>query len=493
MNNNSTQPLHHNRSSGLPDRLERWADGPAPTVAPHRWLHSLTRIALIVLREMQLNYLNLRTGALTYALLLSMVPLLAMSTAVVKGLGGGDQLRDIVFSYIDTLEQTAPTVIAGPDQQATTQLAPPAPTPVNSPSAAEPAADLTGHLRAAAARLFDYVDRTSFATLGTFGILGVFLSVILVLSQIEAAMNTIWHVESSRSLLRKIADYLTLMVLLPIAINVALAAGTVLTSESLSGRLDRIIPAAWLQSVLLGGIPILFLTVALYVAYIFFPNTKVKTIPTLIGALLAGTLWFATQNLFIGLQVGVANYNAIYGSFATIPLFLVWIYFGWLFVLLGAEVAYAIQHRASYALQERPSDGVQELSAAFDICATVADRFEDGRGTTIDDLAAASPCYCRDLLTATVDKLAAAGLLHHSGETGALMPSAPPGSFDHRRLISVILGNSPPDTAGGRRTAEVIAAAQAGPQHGESAGPEDATADDRRTDQSPEPPPVSPS
>ncbi|MEE4314798.1 MAG: YihY/virulence factor BrkB family protein [Desulfofustis sp.] len=492
MNNNSTQPLLDNRSSRFPHRLLRWADGPPPTIPPLRWLHSLTRIALIVLREMELNYLNLRTGALTYALLLSMVPLLAMSTAVVKGLGGGDQLRDIVFSYIDTLEQTAPTVIAGPDQQATTQLSPPTSTSADPPPANEPAADLTGHLRAAAARLFDYVDRTSFATLGTFGILGVFLSVILVLSQIEAAMNTIWHVENSRSLLRKIADYLTLMVLLPIAINVALAAGTVLTSKSLSGHLDRIIPAAWMQSLLLGGIPILFLTVALYVAYIFFPNTKVKTVPTLIGALLAGTLWFATQNLFIGLQVGVANYNAIYGSFATIPLFLVWIYFGWLFVLLGAEVAYAIQHRSSYALQERPSDGVQQLSAAFDICATVAGRFEDGRGTTIDDLAAASPCYRRDLLTATVDRLVAAGLLHHSGETGALMPSAPPGSIDHRRLINVIFGSSPPDTTGGRRTAEVIAAAQAGPQHRDPAESGDTPTDDYRTDQSSAPPSISP-
>ncbi len=485
MNDNSTPPLRRRAASRSPHRLVLWADGPAPAAAPLKWLHSLTRIMLIVLREMELNYLNLRTGALTYALLLSMVPLLAMSTAVVKGLGGGDQLRDIVFTYIDTLEQTAPSVRAAPDQVQTRQQPDPDST---SPPDAEPAADLTGHLRAAADRLFDYVDRTSFATLGTFGILGVFLAVILVLSQIEAAMNTIWHVESSRSLLRKIADYLTLMVLLPIAINVALAAGTVLTSKSLSGHLDRLIPATWMQSLLLGGIPILFLTVALYVAYIFFPNTKVKTIPTLIGALLAGTLWFATQNLFIGLQIGVANYNAIYGSFATIPLFLVWIYFGWLFVLLGAEVAYAIQNRASYALQERRNDVVQQLSAAFDICAFIADRFEEGRGTTIDDLAAASPCYRHDLLAATVDDLVAAGLLHHASETGALMPSAPPGSIDHRRLIDVVFGTTPPDTTGGRNTAELIAAAQAAPHREESVSREATTINDGADHWSPETP-----
>jgi len=480
MNDNSTPPPRPRGGSSFPQRLALWADGPAPAGVPLKWLHTLTKIVLIVLRETELNYLNLRTGALTYALLLSMVPLLAMSTAVVKGLGGGDQLRDIVFTYLDTLDQTAPTVLAPPDQaQATQQSAPGSPPP----SDAEPAPDLTSHLRAAADRLFDYVDRTSFATLGTFGILGVFLAVILVLSQIEAAMNAIWHVESSRSLLRKVADYLTLMVLLPIAINVALAAGTVLTSESLSGHLDRLIPAAWMQSLLLGGVPILFLTVALYVVYIFFPNTRVKTIPTLIGALLAGTLWFATQNLFIGLQVGVANYNAIYGSFATIPLFLVWIYFGWLFVLLGAQVAYAIQNRASYPLQKRRNDGAQQLSAAFDICATIADRFEDGRGTTIDDLAAAAPCYHRNLVAATVDDLVAAGLLHHTSETGALMPSAPPGSIDHHRLISIFFGTTPPDTTGGRSTAEVIAAAHAGLQRGDDSASSETITDSRRTDQ----------
>ncbi|MBE0583797.1 MAG: YihY/virulence factor BrkB family protein [Desulfofustis sp.] len=463
-------------------RLTLWADAPAPILRPLKWLHGLTRIVLIVLREMERNHLSLRTGALTYALLLSMVPLLAMSTAVVKGLGGGNQLREIVHTYIDTLEQTAPSVIAAPN------IAPDMVSPetdFDQPDDRTPpdtAVNLTGHLRSAADRLFDYVDRTSFATLGTFGILGVFLSVILVLSQIEAAMNTIWHVADSRSLLRKVADYLTLMVLLPVAINVALAAGTVLTSESLGVHLDRLIPAAWAQSLLLGGIPILFLTVALYVVYIFFPNTRVKTIPTLIGALLAGTLWFATQNLFIGLQIGVANYNAIYGSFATIPLFLVWIYFGWLFVLLGAEVAYAIQNRTSYALRDHATDAALQLSAAFDICTAITERFTDARGTTIDDVAVAHPCYPRGLLEATADTLVAGGLLHHSRETGVLMPSGPPDSFDHHRLISVILGASPPDTAGGRQAASIIAAARTGLQQTDTPG-EDAALPDYRDDQ----------
>lgn len=439
--------------AGSSHRLVIWANNPPPGFTPLRWGHSAVRIIIIVVREMQRNRLSLRTGALTYAMLLSMVPLLAMSTAVVKGLGGGDQLRHIVFAYIDTLDQTA-TPADRPilDHETTAPLI----SPVGPATASS---DLTGHLRAATDRVFDYVDRTSFATLGTFGILGVFLSVILVLGQIETAMNTIWHVKDSRSLLRKIADYLTLMVLLPIAVNVALAAGTVLTSQTLSVQLDRIVPATWIQSLLLGGVPILFLATALYVAYIFFPNTKVGSIPTMIGALIAGSSWFVTQNLFISLQIGVANYNAIYGSFATIPLFLVWIYLGLLFVLLGAQIAYAIQHLHTYQLVPRTHEPSLLLSAAFDICATVETQFDDNHGTTVEDILLSSPCYPRDVVETARDKLIAADLIHHSRESGKMMPSEPSGRFNHQRIIGAILGTDPPDTDGGRKATRVIAAA----------------------------------
>ena len=89
-------------------------------------------------------------------------------------------------------------------------------------------------------------------------------------------------------------------------------------------------------------------------------------IPTFIGALLAGVAWFITQNIYISMQIGVARYNAIYGSFATLPLFLIWIYCGWLFVLLGAQIAYAIQNRNSYRISEAADTPALLLSAAFD-------------------------------------------------------------------------------------------------------------------------------
>jgi membrane protein len=289
--------------------------------------------------------------------------------------------------------------------------------------------------------------------------LGIFLSVILLLGQIETAMNSIWHVQDGRSALRKLTDYLTLMVLLPLALNVALAAGTVLGSESLTGQIDRFIPAAWIKIFLLNGVPILVLSATLFVMYVFFPNTKPKALPTMIGALLAGFLWFAIQNIYISLQVGVSKYNAIYGSFATIPLFLAWVYLGWLFVLIGAQVAFAIQKNNDYQLVRHPPAPALQISSALDLCSYVTSRFTRQQKTRVADIQAAYPAYEDEMLEHSVELLVAGGILHHAEETGCLMPSRPPESISNAQVIESVLGTDPPPTMGGRKTAKAVEAA----------------------------------
>ena len=435
------------------DSLTRWADSPPPTgFKPVAWGHTLCRIVMITVREFQLNNLSLRSGALTYTILLSMVPMLAMSTAVVKGLGGGNQLKEVVYKYIDTLEQSSPLELTIPPAGDKNAEPPP------SPGEAGPAG-LTSHLRSAADQLFDYVDRTSFATLGTFGMLGIFLTVILVLNNIEAAMNTIWQVEAGRSLIRKVTDYLTLMVLMPISINVALAAGTIMESQSLGIHLDTFIPIAWIQLVLLKGVPVFFLSMTLYIVYLFFPNTKPKTVPTLIGAILAGTLWFITQNIYISLQIGVAKYNAIYGSFATVPLFLVWIYFGWFFVLLGAQVAYAIEKNDRYQLVAKPDAPAIKLSAALDLCSLVGKHFQENTGIDLDTASRQLPAYTLKQLEEAGNTLVSAGFIHHARESNKLMPSMPTESIASKKIIEAVLGTVTPDSFGGKVSAEAVRAA----------------------------------
>lgn len=427
--------------------LKSWADEKSiDRRLRHRLPRLLVRLILITAAEFNNNALSLRSAALTYTVLLSLVPILAMSTALVKGLGGDNQLRKAAYSYIETLaDKNAKTAKQSPPAAVT--------------EFPNHGGNLTDHLRAAVDQLFDYVDKTDFATLGTFGVVGILLSVILVLSYIEEAMNGIWKVARGRSLSRKIADYLTLLILLPISINVAFAAGAMVQLPALIAKINILIPLPWLQTFLLKGVPVAIITLTFYFMYIFFPNTRVKALPALFGAGLAAFLWTLVQDIYITLQIGVANYNAIYGSFATLPLFLVWIYLGWLFILTGAQVAYACQNIERYRLLPAAAVPSLQLGAAFDIMDCITAAFAEAKAIHSDNLAECLPQYQQTVINEIATKLQETGRLHVSQADNRLLPASPGKSDDYRELVAIILGNDTADSSGGARSKRAMAAA----------------------------------
>ncbi len=405
-----------------------WLDKERPVQSlPLAWTHLCLRILAITLQEFWKNDLSLRSAALTYTILLSLVPVLAMSTAVLKGMGGDNHLKQAAYGYIATLEQkSAPSDATGMDT-----------------SSAD--ASLAEHLRSAAEMIFDYVDKTNFATLGSLGILGLFLSILLVLNNIETAMNVIWHVRDGRSLLRKISDYLTLLVLMPLSINIGFAASALLKNPTLFAKMEDLLPLFWLQTLVLKLVPVFFIALTLYVIYLFFPNTRVRSLPAMAGALLAASLWFGIQNLYISLQIGVSRYNAIYGSFATLPLFLIWLYFIWIFILTGAQFAFACQNLNNYRIMPLPSTPAQKLAGAFAIMAEVYKGFEQQAPLTLTAITASLPDLDPHLLKETSRTLTAAGLLHVSSSTGQFLPATSAEKITPARLIDIILQD---DTTG---------------------------------------------
>lgn len=434
-------------------RLLEWANTPVNGNSPLlKRVHTLLRIILISYKEFTGNTLNIRASALTYTILLSLVPMLAMSTAVLKGLGGNDQLRTAVYSYIDTIDQTTPLTTSA------LGTLPTIPTGTDEGTAQKDENDthaVTNQFRTVADQVFNYVDRTNFAALGTIGVLGVFLSAILVLSNIELSMNAIWHVSAGRSIIRKVTDYLTLLVLLPVSINIGFFANTILKNDKLLDKIMRYLPGAWVQTALLFFIPLFVIVLTFFVMYIFFPNTKVKTKPALIGAVVAGTLWFITQNLYVGLQIGVSKYNAIYGSFATLPLFLVWMFLGWVFILLGAQVAYACQNQGSYQLKKLHHSPMEMLSAAYDVLTVVYDAYESKKRLRKKQLPAHCSAYSAELLFTCVTKLKAAQLILLS-EKGIILPGGPPEKTSYHEIISAVLGTDFPNTKGGEAAAALL-------------------------------------
>ncbi len=397
-----------------------WLDQARPgQPRPVEWLRVLLRIVIITVREFRKNDLSLRADALTFTILLSLVPILAMSTAVVKGLGGDNHLRQAAYSYIAALEEEA-----AQGEQGGTATAP---------------ETLTGHLRSAADAVFDYVDQTNFATLGGVGSLALFLSVMLVLSHIETAMNIIWQVRAGRSFSRKISDYITLLVLMPLAINIGFAGSAFLKNPTLSAKLKALIPFLWLELLLMKMVPVVLIALALFVIYLFFPNTRVKSLPAFSGAMLAAILWFVVQNLCISLQIGVSRYNAIYGSFATLPLLLIWIYFVWIFVLAGAQFAWAVQNRRQVGIVHSSATPSQKLDSTFAVMIETQRAFAEQTPLTIDGLPEVLSGHdARDIEEAAA-RLLKAGLLHVSSSGGRLLPGAPAERISPARLVALVL------------------------------------------------------
>lgn len=445
------------------------------------FLRSCLRIFFIMAREFSETAITIRAAALTYSIVLSMVPILAMSTAILKGLGSDNQIKIAAYALIDQLEPGKQPEQHAPGDQDRIYLEPGTEeeidaTPEPAQEETSPAADqetqqeaideavvqsLTSHLRNAVDIIFNYVDRTNFAALGAFGIAGLLLAVVLVLSTIENAMNEIWHTKEGRSLSRKVMDYLALIILLPISINLALAGDAVLESPRIMSHLHTIIPAAWAVTMLLKLLPFLLVTLTLMVMYQFFPNVRVKTHAALAGALFAGFFWFVVQRAYVVLQIGVAKYNAIYGSFATVPLFLIWIHLGWIFILLGASLAYAVQNRNQYHLPGKISSPQRNLQLAFDVLNTIYANFARKKTTTLDDLALANEESELGDIQEITDRLIEGGLLYRTENNGpGFVPTTPAENIAAKQVVQLILGHETILTPGGEFSRQVIMAAE---------------------------------
>ena len=481
--NSSIHSREQNNNSGSKLNLfQQWAFSVrAEEPLPVALIKSCFRVLIIMFHEFTETAISLRAAALTYTIVLSMVPMLAMSTALLKGLGSDNQLRVAAYKFIDQLEpekkqaqvhdQDAsglPESIEDPveitEPAAETDYQQDLATPLEGEglsSETQESESMTTHLRNAVDTIFDYVDKTNFAALGAFGIAGLLVTVILVLSTVEDAMNAIWHTRQGRSIFRKIMDYLALLVLLPISINVALAGDAILETPKIMAHLNTVIPSVWAVKMLLKFLPFLFVILSLMIMYQFFPTVKVKTYAALSGAIFAGFFWFLVQKIYIIMQIGVAKYNAIYGSFATVPLFLVWIHLGWTFILLGATLAYAIQNRNQYYLPGVSGSPQRNLQLAFDIINSVYQNFELRKQTAFDDIVKASPGEQPGNILTIINKLIAGGLLHQvDDDNRSYVPAAPSELIEAGVITRIILGHEAIPTIGGDFSTKVLLAAE---------------------------------
>jgi len=431
-----------------------------------RGLRDLLRVIVIFVREFDRDRIPLRASALTFTIMLSLVPTLALGTAVLKGLGAGDQMRQAAHRFIDQMESTTslweiPTL--GKDVAEGGAGTPP---PDSGKAEIEPEAALAqgsaAHLRQAIEQIFDYVDRTDFATLGAFGVIGLVVAVVVVLGSIERSMNAIWHTETNRPMGRRVMDYLALMVLLPLAINLTFATEATLQSETLRKRLFIFLPAGGSEEFLLGLVPLLLLTLTFTILYRFLPNTRVKTTPALIGGLFGAIAWLVVQGLYLKLQIGVARYNAIYGSFATLPLFLLWLQICWIIFLSGAEMAFAVQARHTYRMSERDISPVTRLTLAFAVLDIIHRNFR-ARKTTAPSAIAEELHQPEEIINQVAQQLTSAGLIRwandHDESEGYLLGTGLD-KVPATEVVDLIMGTDIPPIRGGSLVIEAMEGAR---------------------------------
>ena len=269
------------------------------------------RIIILAIRGYDENKCFVRASSLTFYTLLSIVPVVAMFFGVAKGFGFEKVLERRLYENFPGQEEILVKVVN------------------------------FAH---------SLLQETQGGIIAGIGMAVLFWSVLKVLNNIERSFNEIWEIKTGRSWGRKFSDYLSIMLVSPIFIIMSGSVTVFVTTEieQITQRIALIGMFSPLIFFMLKLLPYILVWMLFTFLYILMPNTKVNFKAGLVGGIVAGTLYQIAQFAYIGFQIGAARYSAIYGSFAALPLFLMWLQISWWIVLFGAELSFASQNVDTY-------------------------------------------------------------------------------------------------------------------------------------------------
>lgn len=278
-----------------------------------RAIGNTVKVIVIAIRTFLDDKVMTKAAALTYSTLFAIVPILALIFAVARGFG----FENIVTSLLEK------GIIGENDS-----------------------------LNAVMQFIDGYMQYVSSGAFIGIGLLFLLWSVYSLADGIEANLNAIWHVKQSRGMGRKITDYFSLILLIPIGI-ICLSGLSVLASSMLS-RMQGFQLLGGFVRFLVFALPYLVAGLIFTGFYMFMPNTKVHFKYAIIPGFIAGCLFQVLQNLYFSGQLALSSYNQIYGGFAALPLFLFWLNISWSIVLFGCELAYVSQNNDNFNYFKEP-------------------------------------------------------------------------------------------------------------------------------------------
>lgn len=271
----------------------------------------ILRIFALAIRSFDENKCQLRASALTYFSLLSIVPVLAMAFGIAQGFGLEASLNTLLIERLRGQGEVVNWII---------QFA------------------------------HSLLQNTQGGLVAGVGIAVLFWSVIQLLGNIENAFNDIWGVKQARSLGRKLSDYLSMMLICPVLLIMSSSLTVFITSQvtMATERVTLVSAISPLIMLVLNLLPYAVVWMLFTFIYILMPNTKVSIKAGIVAGVIAGSIYQIVQWGYVTFQIGVARVNAIYGSFAALPLFLAWLQTSWLIVLFGAEISFALDNERTY-------------------------------------------------------------------------------------------------------------------------------------------------
>lgn len=372
------------------------------------------QLSTFIVRSFIDDRLLLRASALAFITALALIPILVVVLSVIQWLGLS---RDLVVFGVNQF-------LAG------------------NPEAVE--------------QIMSFVEASKVGALGSLSG-GIFLvTTVLSLRHVEETFNDIWGALKSRSWVRRFANYMAVLIVVPLLLGSLLSISPSLADGEITHRLHMDPLVDVLKSVILGVGPAVFLFVSFALAYLLLPNTKVRIVSALLGGAVAALLFLVAQYVYVSFSVGVARYDALFGGFAFVPLLLVWIYFSWSIVLLGAEIAYAHQHLARYRREARDQEMVPAereavgLRLALEVARAFRDRRPPQSAETLSDRLGSSLRIVSELLVA----FEKGGIVNMcgSGESEAIFQLG-------RRAEDLSVGDVLAAVRGGRSNAAEVAAA----------------------------------
>lgn len=305
--------------------------GPEPQ---KRLLRGL-RYPYAILRDLLGGELTLRATGLVYTTLLALIPAIALSFAVLKAFGAHRRMQPFLMEFFLPLGDTAPVIVE---------------------------------------RLMMFAERVSGGLVGVLGLVFLLWTLVGTVKKVEDSMNFVWRVERARGVLRRIVEFVALVTLGPLVVVTVIGLFTLAFSRVADIGLGEFTGVQHMLQMLIRLAPFAIVTGLFTAMFLLMPNTRVRLVPALVGALAAGIAWTALGKVFTAMVFYSSRLELVYAGFAIVVAVFLWTYLGWLVLLAGAQLAFYLQNpnylRLGHAVLRLSNDEQERL--ALDIMARIA-------------------------------------------------------------------------------------------------------------------------